>query len=90
MLIKNGLYPVDKKIDKSKSVKALVHHNFDEVIKQCVSRKNQALKRSSKEKQDEIVVESFQRTVQSMKNKSIASTSSLRLSRFTTPCKGTE
>lgn len=29
VLIKNGLYPVEKKIDKSKSVKALVHHNFD-------------------------------------------------------------
>lgn len=48
VLIKNGAFPIDRKIDKSKSVKALVHHNFDEVVKLCVSRKNQAMRRSTK------------------------------------------
>lgn len=51
VLIKNGLYPKDKKIDHSKNAKALIHHNFDEVVKQCISRKNQSLKRVGKDHQ---------------------------------------
>lgn len=51
VLIKNGIYPKDKAIDKSNSAKAIIHHNFDEVVKQCVSRKNNAFKRIDKETQ---------------------------------------
>ena len=44
-MIKHGIYPIDRNIDKSKATKPLIHHNFDDVVKQCISRKNNIIKR---------------------------------------------
>lgn len=84
------MYPVNKKIDKSKSVKPLVHHNFDEVVRQCISRKNQSIRRTPKDRRDDMIVEDFQKTVQSLKDNLFSnSQESLKFSRFSSQCKGT-
>ena len=51
MLIKYGKFPIDKRIDKSKSTKPLIHKDFDSIIKDCITRKNQGIKRINKDRQ---------------------------------------
>ena len=87
-MIKHGLYPIDRQIDKSRQIKPLIHSNFDEVVKQCISRKNNIIKKIDKSKQNEIIVDTFQRTLTQLKSQSVSNP--MKFSRFSTPCRGTE
>jgi hypothetical protein len=46
VLISNGIYEHDKSTFKSNMVKPIVHHKFDDVIKQCITRKNVTLRKA--------------------------------------------
>lgn len=40
-----GRYEVDRNIDHSKNVKAIVNRNFDEIVKKAITRKNPMIRR---------------------------------------------
>lgn len=46
VLIKNGRYEQDKTTFKSNIMKPIVHPKFDDIIKQCMSRKNQVIRKA--------------------------------------------
>lgn len=46
VLIRNGMYDHDKSTFKSNTIKPIVHHKFDDVIKQCIYRKNITMRKA--------------------------------------------
>lgn len=70
-------------------VQAIVNHQFDEVVKQCMTRKNLGLRKALIDHRDDIFKNEFQKTVSSLPNRSTS------LKGFTNvnygfTCKGTE
>ena len=55
VLIKNGQYEVPRETNKSNMIQAIVNHKFDNVVKQCMSRKNIALRKALVENRDDLV-----------------------------------
>lgn len=46
VMIKSGQVEVKKETDKSNRIEAIVNHKFDEVVKQCLTRKNVGLRKA--------------------------------------------
>lgn len=46
VLIKNGRYEVPRDTNKANLMQAIVNHKFDEIVKQCMTRKNLALRKA--------------------------------------------
>ncbi len=86
MLIKNGRFEQDKTTFKSNIVKPIVHPKFDDIIKQCMSRKNQVIRKAIGEKRTDFVKDTYQNTVESLKNKSLSIS---KFSNVGLTCKGT-
>lgn len=87
VLIKNGRFEQDKTTFKSNIVKPIVHPKFDEIIKQCMSRKNQVIRRAIGQKKNDFVKSSYTNTVEALKNKSLSIS---KFSNISLTCKGTE
>jgi len=52
VLIKNGRFEQDKTTFKANIMKPIVHPKFDEIIKQCMSRKNQVIRKAIGDKKN--------------------------------------
>ncbi len=87
MLIKNGRFEQDKTTCKANIVKPIVHPKFDDIIKQCMSRKNQVIRKAIGDKRADFVKDTYQNTVESLKNKSLSIS---KFSNVGLTCKGTE
>ena len=46
VLIRNGRYEVPRETNTENRVEAIVNHKFDEVVKQCMTRKSTVLKKA--------------------------------------------
>jgi hypothetical protein len=73
-------------MDKTNIAKPIVNHKFDEIIKQCMSRKNQVIRKAIYDKNDLIVRESFHQSIKNLKDKSVSIS---KFSQFSTACRGT-
>ena len=47
-------------------MKAIVNHKFDEIVKECVGRRNVGLRKAMVDQRDDILKEEFRRTVSSL------------------------
>jgi hypothetical protein len=45
-MIQNGLFEKDRSTSKGNMVQAIVNHKFDEVVKQCMTRKSHGLRKA--------------------------------------------
>ena len=55
VLIRNGKYEVPRETRKDNRMKAIVNHQFDEVVKQCVTRKSVALRKALADNRNELI-----------------------------------
>lgn len=67
VLIKNGKFQVQRKLDKTNIAKPIINHRFDDIIKQCMSRKNQIIRKAIYDKNDLVVRETFNQSVKNLK-----------------------
>jgi hypothetical protein len=88
-LIKNGRYYQDSTTYKSNIIQPIVHHKFDDIIKECMSRKNQVVRKALANKKTEIVKDTFLNTVENLKSSNQMQNSN-KLNDFSVTCKGTE
>lgn len=70
VLIKNGELEVNKETCKANRIEAIVNHKFDEVVKQCMTRKSVGVRKALMDHREDIVKEEFMRTVSSLPNRS--------------------
>lgn len=87
-MIKNGKYEVSRDTNKSNRVEAIVNHKFDEVVKQCMTRKSTVLRKAMNDNRRDLIKDEFRKTISSMPRQSAS------LTRFTSTsvgytCKGT-
>jgi hypothetical protein len=68
-------------------IKSIVNHQFDEIVKQTMTRKNLALRKALIEQKEEIFKECYEQSIQNLKSKSVSLT---KFTNFTTMCRGTE
>ena len=89
VLIKNGKYEIPRETDKSNRVEAIVNHQFDNVVKECMTRKSVALRKALVENRGDLLKDEFRKTLSSMPQRS-SSTGRFTSTSFGYTCKGTD
>ena len=78
ILIQNGRFSKSRETNKDNRIKAIVNHKFDEVVMECMGRRNVGLRQAMMEQRGDLIKEEFKRTVSSIPQRA-ASMSAIRI-----------